>query len=155
MTKGKKLDELEQKNAELVMDLQRVRADFENYRKMVENEKQAAMDAGRTKAVINLLPSIDTIERAVAHIPEDIAEHQWVKGVEALIRQLDKSLAQLNLQRVVAKKGTLFDPELHQAIQFDDDAVGEKEVIAEELQPGYTLEGRVIRPAMVKVTRQS
>lgn len=155
MAKSKKTDELEQQNAELVMDLQRVRADFENYRKMVENEKQAAMDAGRTKAVLNLLPAIDTVERAVAHIPEDIAEHQWVKGVEGLIKQLDKSLAQLKLQRIAAEKGTLFDPELHQAIQFDETAEGEKEVIAEELQPGYTLDGRVIRPAMVKVTRQN
>ena len=113
------------------------------------------MDAGRTKAVLNLLPAIDTIERAIAHIPEDIAEHQWVKGVEGLIKQLDKSLAQLKLQRIMAQKGTLFDPELHQAIQFDETAEGEKEVIAEELQPGYMLDGRVIRPAMVKVTRQN
>ena len=155
MAKSKVQENLEQQVGELTADLQRLRADFENYRKMVENEKKAAMDAGRTKAVLNLLPAIDTIERAIAHIPEDIAEHQWVKGVEGLIKQLDKSLAQLKLQRIMAQKGTLFDPELHQAIQFDETAEGEKEVIAEELQPGYMLDGRVIRPAMVKVTRQN
>lgn len=155
MSKTKKQDELAKQNSELLADLQRVQADFENYRKMVEGEKQAAMDAGRTKAVLNLLPAIDTIERAIAHIPEDIAEHSWVKGVGGLIKQLDKSLSQLKLQRIAADKGTLFDPELHQAIQFDEAAEGEKEVIAEELQPGYMLDGRVIRHAMVKVTRQN
>lgn len=155
MPKSKKQDELEQQNTELLTDLQRVRADFENYRKMVEHEKQAAMDAGRTKAVLNLLPAIDTIERAIIHIPQDIAEHQWVKGVAGLIKQLDKSFAQLKLQRIAAEKGTVFDPELHQAIQFEEDAEGEKEVVAEELQPGYLLDGRVIRPAMVKITRQN
>ncbi len=155
MPKSKKPDELAKQNADLLADLQRVRADFENYRKMVENEKQAAMDAGRTKAVLNLLPAIDTIERAIVHIPQDIAEHQWVKGVAGLIKQLDKSLAQLKLQRIAAEKGTVFDPELHQAIQFDEAAEGKNEVVAEELQPGYLLDGRVIRPAMVKVTRQN
>jgi len=155
MPKSKKPDELAKQNADLLADLQRVRADFENYRKMVENEKQAAMDAGRTKAVLNLLPAIDTIERAIVHIPQDIAEHQWVKGVAGLIKQLDKSLAQLKLQRIAAEKGTVFDPELHQAIQFDEAAEGKNEVVAEELQPGYLLDGRVIRHAMVKVTRQN
>lgn len=155
MPRTKKPAELAKQNSELLADLQRIRADFENYRKMVENEKQAAMDAGRTKAVLNLLPAIDTIERAIIHIPQDIAEHQWVKGVAGLIKQLDKSFAQLKLQRIAAEKGTVFDPELHQAIQFDEAAEGEKEVVAEELQPGYLLDGRVIRPAMVKITRQN
>ena len=88
------------------------------------------------------------------HIPGDIAEHQWVQGVAGLIKQLDKALADMGIARIEAKSGTLFNPELHQAIQMDEDAVGEQEVVAEELQAGYTLQNVPIRHAMVKVTRQ-
>ncbi len=153
MTK-KKNDELEQQIAELTLDLQRTRADFENYRKRVEAEKKAATEMGETKAVMKLLPVVDTIERAIVHIPEDIADHQWVQGVAGLVKQLDKSLSGMDLKRIQANPGDEFDPELHQAIQFDEDAIGDKEVVAEELQAGYTLKGTPIRHAMVKVTRQ-
>lgn len=154
MAGTKKTDELTQQVADLTADLQRVRADFENYRKRVDGEKQMAREDGEVRAITKLLPVVDTIDRAVAHIPDDIAEHQWVKGVAGLVKQLDKSLSELHLAKIDAKNGTTFDPELHQAIQFDEDAEGEVEVIAEELQPGYTLSGRPIRHAMVRVTRK-
>lgn len=146
-------DKNAQKVAELTADLQRTRADFENFRKRVEAEKQIATENGATKTVLQLIPVVDTVERAVAHIPKDIADHQWVQGVAGLVKQLDKSLAGMNLKRIKADAGVEFNPELHQAIQFDEDSKGDKEVIAEELQPGYTLSGNVIRPALVKVTK--
>lgn len=154
MAKSKRQEELEQQIGELTADLQRNHADFENYRKRVDSEKQAARADGEVRSILKLLPVIDTIDRAVANIPEDIAEHQWVKGVSGLVKQLDKSLTDLKLQKINSQTGVEFDPEFHQAIQFDEDAEGDKEVIAEELQPGYTLEGKPIRHAMVKVTRQ-
>lgn len=70
------------------------------------------------------------------------------------MKNLEKSLDTLNVKRIVATPGTEFNPELHEAIQFDEDTTGEKEVIADELQAGYTLNGSPIRHAMVKVTRQ-
>ena len=154
MAKKPTTEELEQQIGELTADLQRMRADFENYRKRVDTEKQAAREDGEVRSILKLLPVIDTIERAVTHIPEDIAEHQWVKGVAGLVKQLEKSLSSLHLQKIEAQTGTEFNPEFHQAIQFDEEASGEKEVVAEELQPGYTLSGRPIRHAMVKVTRK-
>lgn len=140
--------------AELTADLQRTRADFENYRKRVEGEKQAARDAGQAGAILKLLPVVDNIERAIAHVPEDLTENKWAQGVTGLVKQLEKSLDGLNVRRIIATPGTVFDPELHEAIQFDEDAEGEQEVIAEELQAGYTLNGQPIRHAMVKVTKQ-
>ncbi len=71
-----------------------------------------------------------------------------------LTKQLDKSLEGLNVKRIDATPGSEFNAELHEAIQFDEEAEGEKEVIAEELQAGYTLNGTPIRHSMVKVTRQ-
>ena len=153
--KTKKTEDLEQQLGELTLDLQRTRADFENYRKRVEAEKQSAHQMGQAKSVMKLLPVIDTIERATANVPEELADNAWVKGVSGLNKQLDKQLKEIGLEKINAKPGTLFNPELHQAVQFDEEAEGDKEVIAEELRAGYTLDGAVIRDAMVKVTRQS
>ncbi|MDB5162606.1 MAG: grpE [Candidatus Saccharibacteria bacterium] len=147
-------DERDEEIIELTLDLQRTRADFENYRKRVDAEKQAARDAGASSAVLKLLPVIDNIERAIAYTPEDLKDNTWVQGVTGLVKHLEKSLEGLNVARIDAKSGAEFNPEFHEAIQFDEDAEGEKEVIAEELQAGYMLNGRVIRHAMVKVTRQ-
>lgn len=147
-------NEFEQQLGELTLDLQRTRADFENYRKRADSEKVAAREAGQASAILKLLPVIDNIERAVAYTPEDLKDNKWVQGVGSLVRNLEKSLESLNLARIDAKPGTEFNPELHEAIQFDEEATGDKEVIAEELQAGYTLNGHVIRHAMVKVTKQ-
>lgn len=154
MAKSKAQIELEEKVGELTLDLQRTRADFENYRKRVDGEKQAARDIGQASAILKLLPVIDNIERAIAYIPEALKDDKWVQSVAGLVKHLEKSLESLSLKRIDAKVGTSFDPELHEAIQFDEEATGEHEVIAEELQAGYILGGNVIRHAMVKVTRQ-
>jgi len=154
MAKSKKQEELEQQLAELTQDLQRTRADFENYRKRVELEKTAAREAGQASAILKLLPVIDNIERAVTYMPEELKDNKWANGIASLTKNLEKSLENLNLKRINATSGVDFNPGLHEAIQFDEDAEGEKEVVAEELQAGYTLNGRPVRHAMVKVTKE-
>ena len=154
MTKSKKQQELEDKVSELTQDLQRVRADFENYRKRVEQEKEMARATGKVSAITKLLPVIDNIERAISHMPEDLKDNKWALGIAGLVKNLEKSLESLDLTRINASEGTRFDPELHEAVQFDEDAEGEHEVIAEELQAGYKFGDDVMRPSMVKVTRQ-
>ena len=154
MAKSKQQEELEQKVLELTGDLQRTRADFENYRKRIEQEKQSAREAGQASSILKLLPVIDNIERAIAHMPEELRDNRWATGVAGLVKNLEKSLESLDVVRIDAKPGTAFNPELHEAIQFDEDGDGEHEVIAEELQAGYLLNGHPIRHAMVKVTRQ-
>lgn len=146
--------ELESQLADLTADLQRTRADFENYRKRVEAEKTAAREVGQASAILKLLPVIDNIERAVGHMPEELRDNKWAQGVAGLTKNLEKSLESLNLRRIDASAGSAFNPELHEAIQFDEAAEGDHEVIAEELQSGYTLSGQPIRHAMVKVTKQ-
>ena len=154
MAKSKKQEELEQQLGELTLDLQRTRADFENYRKRVEGEKIAARASGQESMVLKLLPVIDTIERAVGHMPADLQDNSWAQGVAGIAKNLQKTLDSLGLQRIEATPGTEFNPELHEAVQFDEDAVGEKEVVTEELQAGYLQNGQPLRHAMVKVTRQ-
>lgn len=152
--KAKKPSAAQLQIAELTADVQRTRADFENYRKRVESEKVAAREAGQSHAILKLLPVIDNIERAIKYTPEELKENAWVQSVAGLVKHLEKSLETLNLKRVDSEEGTPFDPEHHEAIQFDEDATGESEVVAEEMQSGYLLNGKVIRPAMVKVTRK-
>jgi molecular chaperone GrpE len=151
--KDPKNDKLLNDLNELTADLQRTRADFENYRKRIDAEKEHARSIGKSQAILKLLPVVDNIERAVNHMPEHLTEDKWAQGVTSLAKNLDKALESLDLHRIDAKPGTPFDPELHEAIQMDD-SEGETEVVAEELQSGYKLGNDVIRHSMVKVTRQ-
>lgn len=154
MAKNKKQAELEQKIDELTGDVQRQRADFENYRKRVETEKTQAKEAGKMQAIHKLLPIVDNIDRAVAHVPTELEGNAWADGVVKLAKNMSKMLGDLQLEKIVIVPGeTPFDPEMHEAIQMDEDAAGELEVVAEELQTGWKFGDSVMRPAMVKVTR--
>lgn len=146
--------DIEQRLIELTTDLQRTRADFENYRKRSEADKLLARESGQASAILKLLPVIDNIERAIKYMPEELKENKWALGIAGLVKNLENSLDNLNLKRIDAATGVDFNPDLHEAILFDEEAEGEKEVVAEEMQAGYALNGRPIRHAMVKVTRQ-
>ncbi len=153
MAKSKKQDELEQQIGELTLDLQRTRADFENFRKRTEADRAASYQHGQAAAITKLLPVVDNIERAIMHTPPELADNKWAQGVAGLVKNLEKALEGMNVRRIEATPGTAFDPGLHEAIQVDEDAEGEHEVVAEELQAGYLLQGQPIRSSMVKVTR--
>ncbi len=141
------------KEAELTADLQRLRADFENYRKQVDNDKLRVGELTKAATIMKLLPIVDTIERAATHMPNDLADNTWAQGIVGLVKNLEKSLGELQLSRIEAAPGTVFDPNLHEAVMMDE-SDGEHEVVAEELRAGYKLGDQVIRPSMVKVTRQ-
>lgn len=143
--------ELEQQIGELTADLQRIQADFINYRTRTEEAKQQAIIAGKAATILKLLPVIDNIERAITHVPPELAGNQWAHGVTSLSRNLDKSLSDLGVKRIEAV-GKPFDPNLHEALSASGD--GEHEVVAEELQAGYMLEGNVLRHSLVRVSNQ-
>lgn len=150
---AKKPDELEQKIVELTLDLQRTRADFENFRKRADSEKAMARANGRVSAIMELLPLLDTIERAIEHMPSELSANAWAQGIAGLGKRLEKAMKDLGISRIDVKPGDAFNPDLHEAVQFDE-AEGDREVIAEELQAGYKLSDDVIRHSMVKVTKK-
>jgi molecular chaperone GrpE len=155
--KTKKQLELEQQIGELTQDLQRTRADFENYVKRSEIEKAMARESGQASTILKLLPVIDNIERAIIYVPDELKDNSWVQSVTGLVKNLEKSLESMDLKRIDATPGIVFNPDLHEAILFDEaegDSPNGEEVIAQEMQPGYTLGGRPIRHSMVKVTRK-
>lgn len=138
------LEKLAQQNAELIGDLQRTRADFENFRKQVDLQREQAKNLAKHATVSKFLPLIDDMSRAIKAHPDLLAPIQ---------KTLDKTLKSLDLSIIDSSVGTAFNPEFHNAISMEDDESG-KEVIAEELIPGYLYEGQVLRAAMVRVKHQ-
>ena len=126
---------------ELTSDLQRTRADFENYRKQVEFQKENERKATRLVTVSKVLPLLDDVERAIDSYEE----------MKPIAGSLAKTLKELGLTKIVAEEGTDFDPDLHEAVMAEGD--GEKEVIAEVLRTGYYYDNEVLRPSMVKVKK--
>ncbi|MBQ9403217.1 nucleotide exchange factor GrpE [Candidatus Saccharibacteria bacterium] len=128
------------KIAELTNDLQRTRADFENYRKQMDAQKAQAIEFTKYETVKKVLPLLDDIDRAISATPE----------LKPLAKNLEKTLSELKLEKINTAPNTEFNPDLHDAVMMED-SEGEKEVIAETLRAGYLYNGNVIRPAMVKV----
>jgi len=128
--------------AELTADLQRTRADFENYRRQAEAQKLQYGNVVKNITVTKVLPLLDDLDRA-------IAVNESLKPLE---KSLEKALKELKLERIESKKGVAFNPDIHDAVMVEGD--GDKEVIAETLRAGYRYEGELIRPALVKVEKK-
>jgi molecular chaperone GrpE len=146
------LAELQNERAELVDTLRRVQADFENYRKRVLREQTALVDRATDRLVEELLPVLDSFEGALASVSGDAPEIDKVRsGVESIHAQLMGVLEKAGLERIEAV-GAPFDPNEHEAVLQDQ---GDAEPhVAETMRTGYKLKGKVIRPAMVRVTRE-
>ena len=144
----------EAKLAAATTDLQRMRADFENYQKRVASEKRRVKEQAETATILKLLPVVDIIERAAGHVPKELQTSALGKGLAGVEKNLAKALKSLDIERIAAAPGTPFDPALHDAVQINEDATGNTEVIELELQAGYQRAGTPIRHTMVKVTRK-
>lgn len=137
------IDALKNKVEELTNDLQRTRADFENFRKQTEAQKNQAKQIEKLATILRFLPLLDDIDRAVATYPEQLSPLQ---------KSIDKLKSELLLEKIDSNEGTDFNPDLHEAVMVEE-GDGEKEIIAETLRPGYLYDGQVVRTAMVKVKR--
>ena len=152
MSKKPTLADLQQQVAELTQALQRERADSLNLRRRVEEERAGMGNYYKAAIVRELLPAVDNMERALIHVPKDLKDHDYVKGVQGVIKQFETCFKQLGVERIKTI-GEHFDPHLHEAVHLDE-GDGEHEVVAEELQAGYKIGDEVIRPAMVKVKKE-
>lgn len=131
--------------------LQRLQADFINYKQRSENERLQAIQNGKEQAVIALLPVLDNIERAISHEPDDIKDHKWVQGVASIAKQLEGQMEAIGLKKI-GECGETFDPSKHEAVVFED-GDGDNEVVDNVIQNGYQFDETIIRPAIVKVKR--
>ena len=134
----------------LIDRLARLQAEFENARKRTAREQQDFREYAVADAIKALLPIVDSFERAMRTGAAERSEFHT--GIDLIYKQLQDALQKLGL-RAIPAKGEPFDPHLHEAIEMVDTSDAADHQILEELQPGYKLKDRLLRPAMVKVAR--
>lgn len=143
------IDHLTQQVAEVTEALQRERADATNIRRRHEEQIASLRTAVKANVVRDLLPVIDNFERALKHVPADLQDNDYVKGVQGVVRQFEKTLGEIGVERIKTTDEP-FDPRYHEAVAMEE-GDGTSEVVSEELQSGYKIGDEVIRHAMVKV----
>lgn len=146
----KKEDKLKEQLNELNDKVVRQMAEFDNYRKRTEKEKQMMFETGAKSVIEKLLPIVDNFERGLAALEEDAERTPFEEGVLMTYKQLMTELEKLEVKPLDAV-GKEFDPNLHNAVMHvDDESLGEN-IVVEELQKGYTYRDSVVRHSMVKV----
>jgi molecular chaperone GrpE len=126
---------------------QRAQADFINYKRRVEQEREEVSKFANVIFMLNLLPILDDLERAFASVPPRLTKLGWVDGIRLIERKLRASLEAQGLSEIKAL-GEPFDPHLHEAVRQEKGIEG---IVIEEVRKGYKLHDRVVRPAMVVV----
>lgn len=126
---------------------QRTAADFQNYKRRTDEDKQKNAMYANIALVMNLLPAVDDLDRAVSSIDQNTEGFQWVEGIRQILRKFQGALEASGVKEVPAE-GQDFDPNVHEAVAQGE---GEHGKVVKVLQRGYTMGDRVIRPAMVIV----
>lgn len=138
--------------AQTYLDLaQRTQADFINYRRRVEQERGEHARAARGETLAKVLPLLDDLDRAIASMPGALADSDWAQGIVLIGRKLQSSLQSLGVQRV-GEVGKQFDPWQEEAIMYEPSAQYASGTVTQVVQSGYSLDGKVIRPAHVIVS---
>jgi molecular chaperone GrpE len=140
------------RSAELFDRLQRSMADLSNYRKRVEAEREEMAKLASMLLVAELLPVLDNFERALSTIPKELEMFSWLQGVMLIERHLRAILEREGVEAIAAV-GTQFDPNLHEAVVEEESADAKPGTVLTELQRGYTMHGRVLRPTLAKVAK--
>jgi molecular chaperone GrpE len=150
---GEQLRKLVAEKEELMNTLVRRQADFDNFKKRVEKERSQERQRGVEYIVEQLLPVLDAFDNALAAAGTSAAASEYAKGFELIRRQLWDVLSKQGVARIEAV-GKEFDPHTHHAIARVETTEHAEGTVVGELQPGYTLHGRILRPAMVRVAAE-
>lgn len=132
---------------ELKNQLARAMADLQNYKRRTEEEKAGFVKFANASLLKELLPIIDNLDRSITHLPEDLKESEWTKGMLHIQHDLLKTLERLGIKKVKTV-GEKLNPKLHEGLMTGP---GEKDLVVEEFEAGYTLNDEVLKPAKVKV----
>jgi molecular chaperone GrpE len=136
----------------------RTAADFENYKRRKEAENKELVEFAKEVTVAKLLPILDSLEQALKHMPETAAEgfadkyQNWQTGVNGIVLQLDKALGELGVKKIEAV-GKKFDPNFHEAVR-EVESEAPDGMVVDELQTGFELNGKVIRPSQVVISKK-
>jgi molecular chaperone GrpE len=150
-TLEERLADVEAKAAEYLDGWQRARAEFANARKRLERERAEAFSNAGVQYVTRLLPILDDLKRALDGAPAQIVEDPWFEGLDLVNRKFQSMMEAMDV-RTIEALGQPFDPNLHEALSLREAEGVESGIVVEELQTGYRLGERVIRPALVNVS---
>lgn len=151
---GPEPEEPNDKEKEYLDLLQRLQADFTNYKRRMEREREQETKSASKDLILRLLPILDDFGRALESVPGEMAEDDWVKGMAIIERKLMATLEGEGLERLDAE-GKEFDPWEHEAVLCQESSDHDEGKIKAVLRDGYKLHGRVIRPAQVIVSKRS
>jgi molecular chaperone GrpE len=144
------LEEERQKAEDYLEHWKRTAAEFSNYRKRNDRERDDLVKFSNALLITKLLPILDDFERAFQTLPTEFRHLTWVDGIALIARKLDAILGQEGVTLIEAE-GKPFDPNFHSAIMHEETSEHEDGIVLEELQKGYQLNDRVLRPTLVKV----
>lgn len=147
-----RLKELEAELDETKGRLLRTAADFDNFRKRARAEQMDTIQYATGQLLERLLPFKDDLERAIEHAPDGIDEG-WLRGLRLTVQNLEALLADQGVVAIEAE-GQPFDPKLHEAVGVEESAAHPDDTVVAELRRGYRQHDRVLRPAMVRVSRR-
>lgn len=148
----KELEAAKAQAAEYLDGWQRARAEFANYKKRNEQERQELFKLANTTLITRLLPIFDDFERAFQTLPSNLLSLTWIDGVALIYRKLQAMLEAEGLT-LIETEGQSFDPLVHEAVTYEESAEHEEGQIIGEVQRGYKLGDRVLRPALVRVAK--
>lgn len=146
----KALEEAKEKAEKYLANWQRAEADFINYKRRSEQERAEMAGSANANLIADLLPVLDDLERALENASDDFDGPTWVEGVRLIYRKLKAVLEDRGLLEIEAE-GKEFDPNLHEAVMCVE---GEEGKVCEEIQKGYKLGDRLLRPSRVKVGKE-
>lgn len=146
------LEEAKAQAAEYLDGWQRARAEFANYKKRNEQERQELFKLANTTLITKLLPIFDDFERAFQTLPSNLLSLTWIDGVALIYRRLQAILEAEGLT-LMETEGESFDPLLHEAVTYEESEEHDEGQIIGEVQRGYKLGDRVLRPALVRVAK--
>lgn len=147
-----KIAELESEVAESKDKYLRLAADFDNFKKRTRQEQLETIQHASAELISRLLPVLDDLQNVLEHKPADVDE-SWVKGLQLSVRKLEEALGTHGLQPIEAV-GERFDPKMHEAVGHEESADHPEDTVVSELRRGYRIRDRVVRPALVKVSRR-
>ncbi len=146
------LDEKKKESGDYYEQLLRLKAEFENYRKRVERESRELAKYGKAEVIAGMFPVLDSFEKAISTVEKSSDVKSVIEGIKLIYKHMMDVLKKEGLKKIESA-GKKFDPNLHHAVMTREGRKDEDNKIVEEIQAGYTLADRVIRPAMVVVAK--
>lgn len=158
MKKIKKIENEELKKfkeeiEELKIGWQRTHADFENYRKRTEQDRQELIKFANLDILEKLFPIMDNFKRAATHTPKELENSDWAKGIKQIEKQLDEILLNEGLRKIEPRPGEEFNPQFQEAISSEENKDFKSNQVIELVEVGYRIGDKIVRPAKVRVRK--